>query len=212
MSLYPIHLHLEGRTCVVIGGGQVAERKVSGLRAAGAKIRLVSPIATPKLQEIADSGEAEWRREPYQNQHLDGAFLVMACTDNRAVNAAVTADAQARNIFVLCADAPDAGSFISPTVIRRGDLLLTVSTGGGSPTLAAVLREQLENEFGPEWAALTALISEMREIVKTNSDEAGRKAAVRRVIEDKTARDLLAQGKQLEAETRIRKCLSSSSE
>lgn len=212
MTLYPIHLHLEGKVCVVIGGGNVAERKVTGLRAAAARVRLVSPTVTPALQKLAELGEAEWFEETYQAGHLDGAFLVMACTNSREVNADVTRDAQARNLFVLCADDPDAGNFISPTVIRRGELLLTVSTGGGSPTLAAVLREQLESDFGPEWAALTALIGEMREIVKTNPDEAGRKDAIRRVIEDKTVRGLLAQGKRLEAETRIRKCLSSSLE
>ena len=212
MRLYPIQLNLAGRTCVVVGGGRVAERKVSPLRAAGASVRLVSPEATLALQSMAEKCEIELRREAYRPEHLAGAFLVLACTDRREVNAQVTKDAQERHVMVLCADDPDAGDFVSPTQITRGDLTLTVSTGGNSPTLAAVLRERLESEFGPEWGALTEIVGRMREIVKTNPDEAGRRAAVRRVIEDAEVHALLRAGDTLEAEARARECLSSSSE
>ena len=173
---------------------------------------VVAPEATVALQALAAEGEIAWRREAYRAGHLDGAFLVMACTDSREVNAAVTREAQSRNLLVLCADDADAGNFISPTQITRGGLMLTVSTGGGSPTLAAVLRERLEAEFGPEWADLTEIIAALRGQVKTYPEEAGRKAAVRRVLDDAEVRALLLAGKQLEAETRIRECLSWSSE
>ena len=212
MDLYPIHLHLQGRRCLVVGGGGVAARKVAGLRAAGADVLLVAPDAAPALQAMAERGEVEWRREVYGTAYLDGVFLVMACTDNREVNAAVTREAQERGLLALCADDPAAGSFVSPATVRRGDLLVTVSTGGAGPTLAAVLRERLEAEFGPEWASLVDALGAMREIVKTNPDEAGRKAAVRRVLNDATVRELLRAGRRLEAEARIRQCLSLSSE
>ncbi len=212
MDLYPIHLNLQGRRCLLVGGGAVAARKAAGLKAAGADVILVSPDAVPVLAAMAQDGEIEWCREVYGTGHLGGVFLVMACTDNRVVNAAVTRDAHERSLLVLCADDPGAGSFVSPATVRRGDLLLTVSTGGAGPTLAAVLRERLEAEFGPEWAELIEIIGAMREIVKTNPDEAGRKAAVRRVLADAEVLELLRAGKRLEAETRIRRCLSSSSE
>jgi len=212
MDLYPIHLHLQGCRCLIVGGGGVAARKVAGLRAAGAEVLLVAPEATPALQAMAEKGEVEWRRELYGTGHLDGVFLVMACTDNREVNAAVTREASERGLLALCADDPEMGSFVSPATVRRGDLLLTISTGGAGPTLAAVLRERLEAEFGPEWAELVEVLGGMREIVKTNPDEAGRKAAVRRVLDDAHTRELLRAGRRLEAETRIRQCLSSSSE
>jgi len=212
MRLYPIQLNLAGRTAVVVGGGKVAERKVRPLREVGANVRVVSPQATPVLQEARENCEIELLSETYRSEHLDGAFLVMACTDNREVNAQVTTDARARGLLVLCADDPDAGSFVSPTQITRGDLTLTVSTGGNSPTLAAVLRERLEAEFGPEWGELTAMIGRMREIVKTNPDEVGRKEAVRRTLDDPELRALLRAGSHLEAEVRARECLSSSSE
>lgn len=216
MDLYPIHLNLQGRRCLVVGGGGVAARKVAGLRAAGADVLLVSPDAAPALQAMAGRGEIVWRREPYEvgggTGHLDGVFLVMACTDSREVNAAVTREAHERGLLALCADDPGAGSFVSPATVRRGDLLLTVSTGGAGPTFAAVLRERLEAEFGPEWAEMVGIIGGLREIVKTNPDEAGRKAAVRRVLDDTQVLELLRTGRRWEAETRIRQCLSSSSE
>lgn len=199
----------------MVGGGKVAERKAASLLEAHALVVVVAPKAAPRLMLQAENADINltWMREAYDGtRHLQKVFLVMACTDSKEVNAQVTRDAQAQNTLVLCADNPDAGDFISPTVIRRGPLTLTVSTGGGSPTLAAVLREQLESEYGPEWEALTGLIGQMREFVKTNPTEAGRKAAVRRVLEDPAVRTLLAQGKPLEAEVRARECLSSSSE
>lgn len=212
MDLYPIHLHLQGRRCLVVGGGGVAARKVAGLRAAGADVLLVSPDAAPALQTMAERGEIAWRRELYGTACLAGVFLVMACTDSREVNAAVTREASERGLLVLCADDPGAGSFVSPATVRRGDLLLTVSTGGAGPTLAAVLRERLEAEYGPEWAEMVEIVGSMRESVKTNPGEAGRKAAVRRVLDDAPILELLRAGERLEAETRIRQCLSSSSE
>ena len=215
MSLYPISVNLINRLCLVVGGGKVAERKIKTLLRHGALVRLVSPQATDTLHALAADGKIDWRREEYDahgtelsgTDTLDGVFLIMACTDNRGVNAAVTGEALARNLLVLCADDPDSGSFVTPAQIVRGDLTLTVSTGGGSPTLAAVLRERLEADFGPEWAQLVELISRQREFVKTNPNEAARKAAVRRVLDDPEVHALLRDGKHLEAEARIQACL-----
>ena len=204
-------VNLQGRVCLVVGGGKVAERKIKSLLNAGAAVRLVSPDATPHLQTLAADGKIDWRREAYAaggTDTRDSVFLVMACTDNRAVNAALTRSAQARNLLVLCADNPDAGNFQSAAQIVRGELVLTVSTGGGSPTLSAVLRERLEAEFGPEWAQLMEMLGRQRELVKTNSEETGRKAAVRRVLDDPEVHHLLRAGKYLEAEARIQECLS----
>ena len=211
MSLYPISVNLENRLCLVVGGGKVAERKIKALLKAGASVRLISPEATDGLKALAAEGKLDWRQETYDTggtDSLGGVFLIMACTNNRAVNAALTRNAQAQQLLTLCADDPDAGNFVSAAQITRGDLVLTVSTGGGSPTLAAVLRERLEAEFGPEWTQLMEMISKQREFVKTNSDEAARKAAVRRVLDDAEVRRLLLAGSNLEAEALIRTCLS----
>lgn len=209
---YPIQLNLQGRRCVVIGGGRVAERKVAGLMEAGAVVRVIAPQATEKLRHWADSGTLHWQQSVYQEDCLDGAFLVVAATDNREVNVQITRDAQERNLLVCCVDAPEAGNWTSPSVVTRGDLALTVSTGGKSPTLAAVLREQLEEQFGPEWAALTELIGGLRESLQAIKSEAARKDAVRTMIGDRELIALLQNGQFLEAEARARQCLSSSSE
>ena len=211
MSLYPISLNLANRQCLVVGGGRVAERKIKALLKAGGSVRLVSPNATDSLKAMAADGKIEWQQGTYDTNGtdtLDGVFLVMACTNNRAVNAEVTRNAQAQQLLVLCADDPEAGNFQSAAQITRGDLVLTVVTGGGSPTLAAVLRERLEAEFGPEWAELVKIISRQREFVKTNSEEAARKAAIGRVLDDGEIRRLLLAGDLEEAEARIRTCLS----
>ena len=215
MNPYPISVNLEGRVCLVVGGGKVAERKIKSLLAHGALVRLIAPEATETLQALGASGKIDWRREKYAaggTSTLAGVFLVMACTDNRMVNAEVTRSALAHNLLVLCADDPNAGNFVSPAQVTRGDLVLTVSTSGGSPTLSAVLRERLETEFGPEWRELVALIGRQREAIKAITGEAERKAAVRRVLDDAEVHALLLGGKSLEAEARIQTCLFLSSE
>ncbi len=212
MNSYPIQINLQGRRCVVIGGGRVAERKAGSLLECGADVCLVAPQATEKLRAWADSGTLHWQQSVYQKAHLDGVFLVVAATDNREANAQITRDAQERNLLVCCVDDPEMGNWTSPSVVSRGNLMLTISTGGKSPTLAAVLREQLEKQFGPEWAALTDLIGGLRESLQALKNEAARKDAVRTMIEDRKLIALLQNGQTLEAEARARQCLSSSSE
>ena len=212
MKRYPIHLDLQGRRCVVVGAGAVAERKVAALRECGAVVRLVAPQATPELQRLAEDGELTWMRSVYHEAHLDGAFVVIAATDLAEVNEAVARDAQARNLLVCRADEPAGGNFTSPASVTRGDLALTVSTGGNSPTLAAVVRRRLEAQFGPEWVALTALLGGLRPDIQRAGDEASRRAAVARVIDDPALWERLRGGNLLEAEARARECLSSFSE
>ncbi|HLV81048.1 MAG TPA: bifunctional precorrin-2 dehydrogenase/sirohydrochlorin ferrochelatase [Chthonomonadaceae bacterium] len=178
---YPLYLHIEAKLCVVVGGGAVAERKVRGLLAAGARVRLVSLQRTPVLQAQADAGEIEAVSASYESATLVGAFLVFAATGDRAVNAQVAADAQERGLPVNVADShsPQAGEFIVPAVVRRGELCLSVSTGGASPLLAARIRQELERRYGPEYGALTELLGRMRtEILETAGDSARGRAAL----------------------------------
>ena len=176
----------------------------------GARVTLVAPETTPGLRDRAASGALAWRRETYRPELLTDAFLVIAATNDRAVNAAVARDAQERGLLVCCADSYEDGNFTTPTVIRRGDLVLTVTTGGQSPTLAALLRERLAEEFGPEWEALTSLLGRVRGDVQRAGDEAARRQAVRQLIEDTEMHRLLEQGCSAEAEARARCLLSSS--
>ena len=189
--LFPIYADVTGKRCVVVGGGRVAERKVADLVAAGALVCLISPEATRLLKEQAANGTIEWLPVPYTPEHLEGAWLVFAATNIRAVNAQVSQDAHARRCFVNVADAPAEGGFLVPTVVRRGDLCLSVSTGGNNPILARQLAQELQERYGPEYGLLVELLGQMRTYVKT------------RTTEPELRRDALSQLVEHEAELRI---------
>lgn len=172
--VYPLCLNIAGRLCVIVGGGGVAERKVRGVLAASAHVRVVSPAITPALSLLAEQQRIEWRRKTYSVSDLDDAFLVFAATDNVAVQKAIHRDAQAARVLVNVADAPALCDFQVPATIRRGDLTLGVATNGKSPAVAALVRKRLEREFGGEYALLTRLAGVLREQILTegrSSDE-----------------------------------------
>jgi cobalt-precorrin 5A hydrolase/precorrin-3B C17-methyltransferase len=142
--VYPITLHnLHQRLSVVIGGGPVAERKVAGLLAAGAQVRLIAPQATPQLIAWAQAGRLHWLARPYQPGDLTGAFLVFAATNQRAVNQQVAQDAAASGALCNVADAPQEGDFHLPAVLRTEDLTIAVSTSGRDPRRAKAVRDQI---------------------------------------------------------------------
>jgi cobalt-precorrin 5A hydrolase/precorrin-3B C17-methyltransferase len=144
MRVYPIFLHhLQGTLVVVVGGGRVGQRKVAGLLAVGAHVRLISPIVTPDLQAWAADSQIEWLARPYAPGDLQGALLAFAATDQRPVNAQVAADARALRILCNVADAPNEGDFHLPAVYRQAELTVAVGTGGASPTRAKTLRDQI---------------------------------------------------------------------
>ena len=166
---YPIYLDLGGRPCLVVGGGSVAERRALGLQEAGAEVRVVSPTLTPLLQSLADSGSIRYRSGNYEPSALEGVVLVVAATNSREVNAHVVADAQAARIPVNAADAPEEGDYIVPSVVRRGDLCVSISTGGANPMLAARLAAETEARFGPEYADYVELLGQMRTYIKSKT-------------------------------------------
>lgn len=160
MSDYPILLKLEGRLCVVIGGGPVAIRKARGLREAGARVRLVASELAVPAGELADV-EAVIR--PYRAGDLQGAFIAFAATDDRQVNAAVVREARQRGVLVGVVDAPEEGDFTLPALLRRGELTVAVATAGGSPALGALLRDRLAGQLGPEWATVLEVAAALRQ-------------------------------------------------
>jgi precorrin-2 dehydrogenase/sirohydrochlorin ferrochelatase len=167
---YPLSLDLAGRTCLVVGGGGVAERRVLGLQEADARVRVVSLTLTPALQAQAGAGTIEYRQSAYEPSALDGVLLVVAATDSRAVNARIIADARTAHILVNAADAPEDGDYIVPSVIRRGELCISISTGGANPMLAARLAAEMETRFGPEYAAFVELLGQFRVYIKSKTD------------------------------------------
>jgi len=209
----PIALNVEGRRCVVVGGGTVAARRVEALLEAGGVVTVIAPEADAAIQKAAQDGRIELKPTAYQASHLDGAFLISAATNLPAINAAVARDAQARGILCNDAEDPDRGDFIVPSTVRRGDLLLAVTTGGASPSLAARIAEALEATYGPEYAAYTALLGEVRRhVLATVADSKRRRAALNTVAEDETILALIREGRADEARARAFSCISSSSD
>lgn len=162
MKTYPVFILIEDKPCLVVGGGGVGERKVQDLRRAGARVTVVSRDLTPTLEKMAETGEIRYLERDFAPEHLEGMALVMAATDDPEVNAAVSAAARDRSIWVNVADAPELCTFIVPAQVRRGDLTVAISTGGASPALAHRLRVELQQHFGPEYIPYLALLKEVR--------------------------------------------------
>ena len=146
---YPAYLDLDGRRCVVIGAGEIAERKVTQLLASGADVMLVSPSATPELERLAESGELRWIRRAYVHGDLAGAVLAVAATDDEAVNRAVHAEAEREKTLLNVVDVPSLCGFIAPSVVERGPVTVAISTAGTSPALARKLRELMGGTQNP---------------------------------------------------------------
>jgi len=159
---YPVFLDLAGRLVVVIGGGVIAQGKVAGLLAAAARVRLIAPTLTDELHTLARAGRVDYLARPYAPGDLAGADLVIGATNDRAVNAQIWQDATEAHIWVNVVDDPPHCTFIAPSVARRGDLTVAVSTGGKAPVLAVRVREQIEALLGDEHAHFLELAGRLR--------------------------------------------------
>jgi len=162
MGFYPLLLELEGRPCLVVGGGPVGERKVEGLLAVGAVVTVVSPELTPGLSALAQAGRIAVVPRAYREGDLEGAALVFTALGDPGATAAVADEARRRAIWLNAADDPAHCTFILPAVVRRGALTISVASGGATPALTRALREHLEGALGPEWATLAELAAEAR--------------------------------------------------
>jgi len=165
-AYYPLCADLNGRRCVVIGGGLIAQRKVTTLLGYGARVTVVSPAATRRLLAYARRGRIRYVPRRFRPADLRGAWLVYASTDEQAVNALVFRTAQRLRIFANVVDQKPLCSFIAPAIFRRGGLTVAVSTGGASPTLAKQLRRELGRRLGDDYGSLLKLLSGLRGVAK----------------------------------------------
>lgn len=156
--LYPVNLIVQGRQCLVVGGGPVAARKAAGLVAAGADVRVVASEVCAEMEALS----VAVARRDYEAGDLAGCWLAVTATDDPAVNARVSADASAAGIWVNSADDPANCTFTLPAIARRGPIVATFSTGGHSPALATWLRARFEAEMGPEYETLLQVLAEAR--------------------------------------------------
>jgi precorrin-2 dehydrogenase/sirohydrochlorin ferrochelatase len=156
--MLPLVLNVEGRLCLVVGGGTVGRRKAAAVLRAGGRVRLVCPGPPVRL---AGTSQPEWIQECYQARHLDGVSLVFAAATG-PVNAQALADARTRGLWVNVADDPAASDFHLAATVRRGGFLVAVSTGGAAPCLARAVRERLEGQFDDAYAEWVNLLGQLR--------------------------------------------------
>jgi len=210
---YPAFVDIEDQPCLVVGGGGIAEEKTGALLDCGADVTVISPDATAALRDRADRGEINWIARQYEPGDVRGHRLVISATDSTVVNERVYRDAEAEGVMVNVVDVPALCRFIVPSVVRRGDLCIAISTGGKSPALAKKIRSQLEGAFGTEYAVLLDLLGQYRPRMKaTHPDEIETRARLWTSLVDSDILDLIREGRADEARDRVESCILHSSD
>jgi precorrin-2 dehydrogenase / sirohydrochlorin ferrochelatase len=174
-SLFPILMKLEGRRCLVVGGGKVGEPKIATLMETGAHIRVVALEATQAVREWARTGQITLELRSFDNQDLEGMLLAVVATSSRALNESIYSEAQRRGVLCNVVDDPPHCDFYYPAVVRRGDLQIAISTNGQSPSLAKKIRQQLEKQLGPGYARWVAELGETRRLVLASDLDSAKK-------------------------------------
>lgn len=207
---YPVNLLVAGRRCVVVGGGRIAARKVDALLDAGAHVHVIAPELGAEITAWRDAGRLTTDERAFVPDDLDDAWLVTTATDDPAVQRSVFQAGEERHLWVNAADDPEHCSFTLMSVIRQGDLVVTIGTGGRSPALAAWLKDRLGAELGPEYATACDLLAEARETVRA-SGRSTESVDWRRAL-DSGMVELIRAGRTAEAKELLEACLSSSSD
>lgn len=200
MEFLPIFYNINNKACLVVGGGDVAERKVMLLLQAGARVSVVAPAISSALIELAARGDIDHRAEPFQSEHLRDQVLVIAATDDQALNRRVSEDCQQLRIPVNVVDNPELCTAIMPSIIDRSPLLIAISSGGKSPVLARLLRAQLETVVPVAYGRLAAMAGRFRKYVKQKITQPGKRRQFwERVLQGRLTELVLA-GKDKTAE------------
>jgi len=207
MRYFPALLDLKGKLCVVVGGGRVAERKVRSLQKAGALVKVISPEITESLLQLELKGKVVHHPRSFRSDDLRGAFLTIAATDDRATNERVSRQALRLKIPVNVVDDPAHSSFIVPSLVEQGDLLVAISTSGQSPALAKLLRQRLQKEIGPEYSFLLKLLGAVRTKVQSFGFSQKRNQRIFRKLVREDLLSLIRKRDWWGLETRIRHIL-----
>lgn len=204
---YPVFLDLRGRPCIVVGGEHLAEEKVRGLLAVDAAVTVIAPSLTPALADLVAAGRLLHRPRAYQAGDLEGTCLVISCQQTPDVAEAVWQEALQRNILINTLDDVPRCQFIAPSIVRRGDLAIAISTGGKAPVLAVRLRQWLEAQLGEEYGRFLSLAGSVRAaLARRWPDFATRRELWYRLV-DSDVLNLLRQGDETAAVGRFRDIL-----
>ena len=196
MKYYPVHLDIKNRNCLVVGGGAVGTRKVNTLVACGARVTVVSPDPAQPLKKMAAEGSITLKERAYRTVDLKDMFLVIGATDDEKLNRQISEEAEQIGILCNIADRPEACNFILPSVVQRGDLVITISTSGQSPALAKRLRRKLEAQFGEEYADFLLLMGAIRKKLLSQAHEPEAHKAVFNQLIDSDLVELLRTGQR----------------
>jgi precorrin-2 dehydrogenase / sirohydrochlorin ferrochelatase len=206
MQQYPVNVIVEDRPCLVVGGGAVAAEKAAALLACGAAVHVVGERVGPEVRALP----LTWEERSYNVGEVSGYRLVVAATGSPATNKTVYDDGEAVGVWVNSVDDPDNCSFTLPAIIRRGSLMVTVSTGGRTPAVASWLKERIAAELGPEYEVLVDLVAAEREAVRAggrSSEGLNWQKAL-----DSDMLELIRNGQVADARERLQACLSSPSD
>jgi len=204
---YPVSLDLRGRVAVVIGGGALAEAKVSGLRDAGARVTVIAHAPTPRLEQLASEGAITLHRRQYRDGDLDGAYLAIAAletAEERRLHSSIWREAERRRVLLNAADDAQYCHFIAPAIHRQGDVSVAVSTGGASPALAVRLRDAIARRVGPAYGELASLLAALRaQVADAVPDHAGRARLWHEIVASRAVWRRLRRGDRRGAQARI---------
>jgi precorrin-2 dehydrogenase/sirohydrochlorin ferrochelatase len=198
MSFYPMYVDIEGLKCLVVGGGDVASRKAGSLVECDAAVSVVSPQTTPEIERLENEGRIKIERREYAESDIDGAALVIVATDDTALNKRIYQEAKKKNIPVNVVDAPEICTFIVPSTIRRGDLIISISTSGSCPALAKAIRKDLQRQFGEEYAEFCNILRQFRADLADKYDKQEDRAEALRKFIDSDAIESIKAGKSVE--------------
>ena len=198
-TYYPVYIELREQPCVVIGGGKIAEGKVEGLLAARANVTVISPDLTANLRELVEEKKITYIARAYQPGDLTGAFMVICATDQAEINHQVWQEASANRQLVNVVDDTPRCNFIAPSILRKGDLSIAISTSGKAPALAVRLKERLQRELGPEYERFLELAGELREPLARQVPDFETRKAIWYELVDSEILDVLARGDETTA-------------
>lgn len=211
-AMYPINLSIEGKLCFVVGGGRVALRKIRGLLAERAMVTVIAPEIVPELTELWQKKDIFWCKEPFQvgKNMLLGAHLVFCATDSAMVNRQAADEAHSIGALVNSATDKEDCDFQVPSSVHRGDMLLTVSTGGGSPAFSRLMRKDLEKQYGEDFGKWLAIQEDLRNTLKEKVKDTKKREKFWHKLVDENGEmllDFIRAGELEQAEQLVERCM-----
>jgi siroheme synthase-like protein len=204
MGLLAAFLEISGRRCIVVGGGEIGRRKIDSALEAGARVTLISPAATPYLQDLARAGKIAWISRAFAPGDLCGAAIVFAAIGDREAETQIAREAREAGIPVNVADVPELCTFHSPAVVRRGAIQVAIGTGGESPALAARIRREIEALIGPEYALAAEIHRAARRWIRTRIDSLDERAHTMKALAEADLPSIIRREDYAELNAKIR--------